>query len=96
MTIPLNTVTDGAVRGTDYDFMGTEVFNFTTATGDTSCIDVNITDDANFEGDHSFVVMLSNTPPMKRTGNYFSDPDGPIIGPMSATTVSISDPEGIL
>ena len=92
---PINNVT---VRGVDYDFTGEEVFNFTSATGSTACIDISIVDDLNYQGDHSFVVMLSNTPPMgKRTvGNYFSDPEGPIIGMISSTIVDISDPEGII
>ena len=91
--------------GDDFFVYGPSYFNFAIGPGNRSCITVNITNDDDYEGDELFVISLSNSPPMvkrsvddpvraKRTGNYFSDPDGPVIGSPSSTTVTIRDPEG--
>ena len=75
------------------------MFEFEAGPGNTACISVNLTDDFDFEGDHSFSVMLSEMPgqpipgPSKRTVS-FSSPSGPLIGPNSLTVVNINDSEG--
>ena len=90
----------------DFVYDGPLYFSFMVGPGNSSCITVNITDDDDYEGDESFVISLSdasmtkrsvdNPVRAKRTDNYFSEPDGPVIGSPSSTTVTISDPEGIV
>ena len=61
-----------------------------------SCIIVNITNDLNYEGAHSFAVRLSETPGRLITERTvgFASPPGPLIGPLDETMVIIIDPEG--
>ena len=64
--------------------------------GSEACISVNITNDDDYEGPHSFIVRLSETPggiKVKRTSG-FASPSGPLIGPISDTMVVINDAEG--
>ena len=85
-----------AVEGEDFTFIGPQVFTFNAITGNLSCITINITNDDDFEGDHSFTVELANVPDTKRSVNDFSNPEGPIIGSSNVTTVSVNDAEGML
>ena len=89
------------VAGEDFTFDGPLVFQFNEGLSNTACIDVDIADDFDYEGDHSFAVMLSEKagPPIgglgpdKRSAS-FASPSGPQIGPNSATAVNINDAEG--
>ena len=74
----------------DFDFEGDTVFDFVAGSNNTACIRINITDDVDYEGDHSFTVMLIDGWPS------FTDPPGPVIGSNSATVVTIKDPEGAI
>ena len=77
------------------------MFQFNGGLGNTACISVNISDDFDYEGDHSFTVMLSENAgppigglwPVKRTVT-FASPSGPLIGSNSQTVVTINDAEG--
>ena len=91
------------VAGEDFTFSGMLMFQFTTGPSPTACINIDITDDFDYEGDHSFAVTLSETAgppigspgPVKRTAT-FSSPSGPLIGPNSQTTVTVNDSEGMI
>ena len=90
-----------AVAGEDFTFSGMLVFQFNGGPSNTACINIGISDDFDFEGDHSFIVSLSEMagppigPPMKRMVS-FSSPSGPLIGPNSQTMVTIDDSEGMV
>jgi len=61
-------------------------FNFQVGTNTTACIDVNILDDDNLEGDHSFTVDLGGMITPNLTAGF---------GSQSSTAITIRDPEGM-
>lgn len=72
----------------DTDFSAPSLeFNFQVGTNTTACIDVNILDDSNLEGDHSFTVDLGGIVTPNLTAGF---------GSQSSTTITIRDPEGML
>ena len=77
---------DFPVDGEDFAASGSLTFNF--AEGNKSCIDIDIMNDMNFEGDHSFEVTLGPNIPTLRggTGGF---------GSSTSTTVTIQDYEGM-
>ena len=93
-------------EGGDFVIDGPLYFNFETGPGNSACITVNITNDDDYEGAESFAITLSNSSPTKKRSvdhlvrrkrliNDFSNPEGPVIGSPSSTTVTVIDPEGI-
>ena len=83
-------------RNVDFSISGSgpDVFSFPSGTGNTACIYIDINNDDDFEGDHSFDIQLYDPGSRKRSINTFSSPEGPTIGAMNTTTIVIHDPEG--
>ena len=77
------------VDGKDFAASGSLTFNFQMgAEGNKSCIDIDIMNDMNFEGDHSFEVTLGPNMPTLRggTGGF---------GSSTSTTIIIQDYKGM-
>ena len=72
--------------GEDFAASGSLTFNF--AEGTQACINIDIMNDMDFEGDHSFEVTLGPNIPTLRggTGGF---------GSSTSTTVTIQDYEGM-
>ena len=72
--------------GEDFAASGSLKFNFTEGTQ--ACINIDIVNDMDFEGDHSFEVTLGPNIPTLRggTGGF---------GSSTSTTVTIQDYEGM-
>ena len=76
------------MNGADFAASGSLIFNFQVGTVTQACIEVDIINDMDLEGDHSFDVTLgANTPALGGGTGVF--------GSSTSTIVTIQDPEGL-
>ena len=77
------------MNGADFAASGSLMFNFQVGTVSRACIEVDIINDMDLEGDHSFDVTLGANTPALGGGT-----EG--LGFSTSTIVTIQDPEGLL
>ena len=74
-----------SLAGADFRPLGLIPLKFSVGLPTTNCIDFNITDDAELEGDHDFTVEITDISSM---------PPHAMIGSTTMTIVTITDNEG--